>query len=101
VPPVPTTGPAVEARGTIYLQVAAGRVWQALDTGAERFGLIPLANCRYNLPPADMQQTNTGTGFTLGGDRAYLVKGYVGEAIQLPDGGHMRTLGMFYIERLR
>jgi hypothetical protein len=97
-PKIPSPPPTkIEAKGTISFKMISGQFWRVLDTGQEKFAVFPLKDCQLDLPPEDIKITPTSVSWNLRGDLLYVVRGYTGASISLPDVGVIRRINANYI----
>ena len=97
-PTVPVTPPTkIEAKGTMSFTFVAGQMWRVLDTGQEKLAVNPLRDCQLDLPPEDIKITPTSVSWSLRSDRMYVVRGYTGPPISMPDVGTICRINSNYI----
>ena len=97
-PKIPSPPPTkIEAKGTISFKMISGQLWRVLDTGQEMFAVFPLRDCQLDLPPEDIKITPSSVSWSLRSNLLYVVRGYTGRSISLPDVGAIRRINANYI----
>lgn len=87
----------IEAKGTISFKMVKGHLWRILDNGKEKFAIFPLPDCHLDLPAEDIKITPSSVTWKLRSDLLYVVRGYTGTPISMPDVGAIRRINANYI----